>query len=217
MSWDDFRLRLRALLFRQRAEAELDEELGFHMEMQTRKNLDLGMSPAEARRSARIQFGVGDVAKEECRDARRISFVEHLFQDVRYALRGFRRSPLFAFAVIGTIALGLGWNTAVFTVFNAYVLRPLAVLDPYSLYRIDWADRAGRGHAFTWDQYQDLATAQRAFTQVSAFLPFRIRMDGRFAQGMLASGDYFEMLGVPALLGPGARAGGFGRRSPQSC
>jgi len=201
MSWNDLRLRLRALLFRQRVEAELDEEFGFHLEMQTRKNLDQGMSPAEARRRARIRFGVGDVAKEECRDARRITFVEHLFQDVRYALRGFRRGPLFAFAVIGTIALGLGWNTAVFTIFNAYVLRPLAVRDPHSLYRIDWTDRAGHGHGFTWNQYQDLRTAQRAFTQVAAFSPFGIRMDGRFAQGVLVSGNYFEMLGVPALLG----------------
>jgi predicted permease len=201
MRWNDLHLRLRALLFRQQVETELDEELGFHIEMQTRKNLDLGMSPAEARRSARIQFGVGDVAKEECRDARRISFVEHLFQDVRYALRGFRRRPLFAFAVIGTIALGLGWNTAVFTVFNAYVLRPLAVRDPYSLYRIDWTDRRGQGHGFTWSQFQDLGASQRSFTQISAFLPFGKRMDGRFAQGMLVSEDYFEMLGVPAFLG----------------
>jgi putative ABC transport system permease protein len=112
----DLILRLRALIFRNRVEQELDEELSFHVEMQTRKNLAAGMSEAEAKRQARIQFGAGDSAKEECRDARRVSFLETLFQDIRYALRGFRRTALFAFTVIGTIALGLGWNTAAFTI-----------------------------------------------------------------------------------------------------
>jgi hypothetical protein len=109
------------------SEQDLDEEIGFHVEMQTRKNLALGMSAAGARRQARIQFGVGDAVKEECRDVRGVGFIETLLQDIRYALRGFRRTPLFALTVVGTIALGLGWNTAVFTIFNAYVLRPLPV------------------------------------------------------------------------------------------
>ncbi len=139
--------------------------------------------------------------KEAHTDARRIGLVETLLRDVRYALRGFRRGPLFAAAVIGTIAMGLGWNTAVFTIFNAYVLRPLAVHDPYSLYQIYWTDRAGQNHDFTWSQFQDLRSAQRAFTQVSAFLPFQSRMEGRFAQGTLVSGEYFEMLGVAPLMG----------------
>ena len=86
---------------------ELDEELKFHVEMLSRKNLASGMTADEANRRARIQFGVGDAIKEECRDARRLSFIETSLQDMRYALRGFRRTPLFALTVVATIAIGV--------------------------------------------------------------------------------------------------------------
>ena len=139
--------------------------------------------------------------REECRDERGISFIETLLRDVRYAFRGFARAPGFALGVIGTIALGLGWNTGAFTVFNAYVLRPLAVPDPWSLYQVTWLDRTGQDYGFTWDQYRDLRAAQSAFTQMSAFVPFGTRMDGGFARGILVSDSYFQMLRVPALMG----------------
>src|SRR5690242_16810080 len=134
MNRHDVWLRLRALMLRKRVEADLDDELEFHMEMEARKNVATGMNEAEARRQAQARFGPGALVKEECRDQRRITFVETLLQDIRYALRGFRRSPAFVLTVIATIALGLGINAAVFTIFNAYVLRPAAVRDPYSLY-----------------------------------------------------------------------------------
>jgi predicted permease len=201
MIWNDLLLRFRSLLNRRNAETDLEDELAFHVEMQTRKNLDQGVKPEEARRRARIQFGVGDSTKEECRDVRGLRFIENLVQDVRYALRGFGRAPLFALGVIGTVALGLGWNTAAFTIFNAYVLRPLAVHDPWALYRIGWTDRVGREHQFTWDQYRDLQTSNSAFTQMSAFLPFSARMEGHSTQGMLVGEGYFQMTGVSALMG----------------
>src|SRR5262245_57795393 len=113
MNWSDFKLRLRALLFRRRVEDELDEEVQFHIEMQTRRNLAAGLRASDAARHARVQFGGLQQAKEECRDARGLHWIETLFQDVRYALRGFRRTPGFAFNVVATIALGLGLNTTV--------------------------------------------------------------------------------------------------------
>src|SRR5271157_4836763 len=146
MNWSDLLLRLRALIFRRRLENELDEELQFHIAMQTRKNLAAGMPPDEARRQARVQFGGVERAKEECRDTRGIRWIETLLQDVRYALRGFRRTPGFALTVVATIALGLGLNTTAFTIFNAYVLRPLSVRDPYSLYQFTWVNRKGYDH-----------------------------------------------------------------------
>ncbi len=197
---NDLLLRLRALFLKNRVEGDLDEELGFHIEMQTRKNLAAGMSAAEAKRQARIQFGVGDAVKEECRDARRVGFIETLLQDIRYALRGFRRTPLFALSVVSTISLGLGWTIAVFTIFNAYVLRPPAVHDPESLNYLDWTDRTG-SHGFTWNQYENLRAAGQAFTQVSAWCPVRTRMNAHFARGLMVSGDWFGMVGVPALMG----------------
>src|SRR5437660_10011062 len=134
MIWSDLLLRLRALLVWRRVEHELDEELRFHIEMQTRKNVAVGMDAREAALRARMQFGGVELAKAECRDARGIGRIETLLQDVRYALRGFRRTPGFALTIIATIALGLGLNTTLFTIFNAYVLRPVAVRDRYSLY-----------------------------------------------------------------------------------
>jgi len=90
MKWTDFSLRLRALISPNRMERELDDELSFYLEMQTRKNLAAGMNEPDARRQARIQFRVGDSVAEECRDQRRVGFVETLWQDIRYALRSFR-------------------------------------------------------------------------------------------------------------------------------
>ena len=159
----DLFLRVRALFLRRRIEADLDDEIQFHIEMQTRKNLQTGMDTAEARRRADFEFGRAAAVREECRDERRINLAETLLQDIRYALRGFRRAPLFALTVVATTGLGLGVNTAVFTIFNAYILRTFAVSDAYSLYQLNWLNRAGRGHGFTWRQYQELRTNARHF------------------------------------------------------
>src|SRR6185369_6691960 len=141
MTWTDFRLRLRALLSLRRAERDLDEELRFHLEMQARRNVEAGMSPGEAARHAALDFGGFELAKEECRDFRGVTLLQNLAQDVRYAFRGFRHSPVFSLTIIATIALALGLNTALFTLFNAYLLHPLAVRDPASLYT--WSNSGG--------------------------------------------------------------------------
>src|SRR5512133_3628318 len=135
MTWKDLQLRLRALRFRQRAEEELDEELQFHLELERRKQIQAGMSPAEASRRVNVQFGGVAQVKEQCRDIRGVRFLETFLQDLRYALKGFVRTPGFALTVVVTIALGLGLNTSLFTIFNAYVLQPLRVSDPYRLYQ----------------------------------------------------------------------------------
>lgn len=196
----DLWLRLRALILRNRVERELDEELGWHIEMQTRKNLAAGMPESEARRRARIEFGVDALIKEECRDQRRVNFIETLFQDVRYALRGFRRTPLFALTVVATIALGLGINTAVFTIFNGYVLRPLEVRDPYSLYELYWVNKSG-SFSLTADQYEQFRKDNPAFSETFASRNLQTRVNGHVAFGELVSGNYFRMLGVGAAVG----------------
>src|SRR5579864_5754257 len=92
--------------------------------------------------------------------------IDTILQDVRHALRGLRRTPGFAFTVVATIALGLGLNTTVFTIFNVYVLRPLSVRDPYSLYLFTWKNKSGNGHLFTWQEFQDLRKQNLAFSEV---------------------------------------------------
>ena len=136
MNWSDIQLRLHALLFRRTVEDELDEELRFHVDMETRKNIATGMRPVEANRKVNLQFGGLEQVKEECRDMRGLRFIETISQDVRYALSGFRRTPGFVLTVVATIAIGLGLNTALFTIFNAYVLQPLRVSDPVPLVSI---------------------------------------------------------------------------------
>jgi len=194
--------RLRRLFFRNRAEQELDDEITLHLEMETRKNIAAGMSPREAARAARLHFGTDPGAvKDYVRDTRRLGFIETLFHDVRYALRGFRRTPLFALTVIGTIALGLGWNTAAFTIFNSVVLRPIDALDPHSLYGFGWQNPDGDSVQLTVSQLEDLRKAHPGFSAITANFPVRIRLDGRFAACDLVDGEFFQTLDINAKLG----------------
>jgi predicted permease len=125
-----------------------------------------------------------------------------MFRDLRYALRTLRSAPAFALTVVLTLGIGLGLNTTLFTLFNAYVLRPFAVRDPHSIYGLRWttarsANRAG----ITWEQYQDLRAHVPAFTDAAAFSPFLARVESRNLQGLAVTGNYFSMLGVGAAIG----------------
>ena len=201
MNLRDLWLRLFALARRARVERELAEELDFHIAMQTRKNVAAGMTELEAARAARLQFGARAAAEEQCRDERRVRLIETLWQDIRYAVRGFLRTPVFAATVIMTIAIGLGLNTTVFTIFNAYVLRPAAVRDPYSLYEFAWTNRDGRGQFMSWPQVQDFKKWDPVFSETCAHRFLFARFDGAPFFGLLVEGNYFRMLGGAPALG----------------
>jgi putative ABC transport system permease protein len=117
--------RLRALFRRGTVERELDEEIRLHLELETAKNIQAGMTRSEARRQARIAFGGVEVSKEAHRDARGVRWLEDALSDIRHALPAFRRSPALALAAIVTLAVGIGANTAIFSAVNAVILRPL--------------------------------------------------------------------------------------------
>jgi predicted permease len=197
---NDLWLRIRAIFLRTRVERELDDELAFHIEMQARKYVASGMGEEEAQRRARVEFGARALVQEECRDQRRVNLIETMVQDVRYALRGYARTPTFALTVIATIALGLGINIAVFTIFNAYVLRPIAVHDPYSLYEVDWVNRSG-GFSLTSDQFDEFQKENPVFSETFGDRNLQLRVDGHMTYGELVSGNYFRMLGVGAAVG----------------
>lgn len=116
--------RLRFLLFR-RKPSDLDEELQFHLEHAIATNLEAGMSPIEARRQVIIAFGGLERAREECHRQRPGWFLETVMQDMKYALRGFRRNPIFTIAAVATLALGIGATTAVFSVVDRILFRSL--------------------------------------------------------------------------------------------
>jgi putative ABC transport system permease protein len=126
---------------------------------------------------------------------------ETALQDIHYALRIFRRSPGFVVTVAATIALGLGINVALFTLFNAYVLRPIPIRDPDSLYTFTWTTRAGRQHAFAWEEYRRLRDGSGVFSEVAAVQSVQTRLNGRIVRGQLVTGNYFQMLGVGTALG----------------
>ena len=198
----DLWLRFRAFAFRRAVDRELEDELTFHLEMQTRKNRAAGLPEPEARRQARVRFGPKPLIEDQCRDARGIGFLETLWQDAQYAFRSFRRAPTFAVTVIGTIALGLGLNAAFFTLFDAYVLRPFPVRNPSSLYSFTWMDGARRYHLFTWPEYQQFRGDNQVFSEVFAGRKQVIaRIDGHPSYGELVTGEYFRMLGVEAVMG----------------
>src|SRR5579862_5455148 len=221
----DFSIRLRSLFRRAKVEEELDDELRFHMDQQVDKYMRAGMSREEALRQVRLDFGGLEQVKEDCRDARGVSFVESLAQDLRYGLRMLAKSPVFTSVIILTLGLGIGANTAIFTLVDAVLLRSIPVRDPQQLVVAQWSARKGpqqlgmssfgdcahnreetAGCPLSYPFFQEIQKQNEAFADAMAFAgPYPMDFSGNgaaaIASGELASGSYFQTLGVSAALG----------------
>ncbi|PYR63595.1 MAG: permease, partial [Acidobacteria bacterium] len=189
-----------------RLDADFDEELQTHLAMLAEENVRRGMAPAAAMRAARLTLGGATQISERQREQRGLPLLDGLVQDIRYALRVFRRSPGFTCVAILTLALGIGVNTTVFTLFDAVALKELPVKDAGRMVRLErWFDRGARGdiqYAFSFAEYLHYRShSQTCAGVIGASWPIRIAIDGEIVQAQVVSGNYFSVLGINAAIG----------------
>ncbi len=203
----------RRLLFylrRGRFDRELEEEMKFHLVMKVEENLAAGMSPEEARYASQRQFGNQTLLKEVSREVWGIRSLDELLQDFRYGLRMMRKSPVFCLTAVLTLAVGIGANTAIFTLLHGLFLRSLPVERPHELVRINLVGPLPGSDtveaAIPWQMFQQLRLQQQSFTDISAYNFRNVLM--RDSEGTLrtydstqATGNAFEVLGVKPYLG----------------
>ena len=197
---------LSRLLRRNRAEAQLDAELRDHVERQVAGYIAAGMNEADARRRAAIECGGFEQVKELCRDARGTRWIENLLQDLRYGARLCTKNPSFTMAAVLSLALGVGANTAIFTLLDATILKPLPVDQPDRLIEL-LTDRGGPhpGNAFN---YQSLRYFREHATTVDVIASHKStlfvaqgRRQPEIGTAQYVTGDYFHVLGVSAAHG----------------
>jgi predicted permease len=217
MGWTDLWLRIRALRSRRRAEEEMEEELAFHLEMESRRK---GLTGTEARAA----FGGVEQVKEQCRDVRGLSLLEDLCRDARYGFRVLRKSPVFSAVAILSLAIGIGANTAVFTLVDAVLLRLLPVKNPEQLVVFQWAAKKGYSsvsssfssgssnahswsiNVFTWRTFQEMRNRRPGFESVFGFshmpqLSVGVHDQALVTGGLAVTGNYFDGLGIGMAAG----------------
>ncbi|HET9743546.1 MAG TPA: ABC transporter permease [Terriglobales bacterium] len=195
-----------SLFRRDSLDRELDDELASHVELAVEENLRRGLSPEEARRQALVRFGGVQQAKERQREARGMPRLETLLQDLRYALRVLRRSPGFAVVAIITLALGIGANTAVFSIVYGVVFRPLPYPQPQRIVELTESSPRGSGEQdVTYSELQFLEQHNSPFQFLAGYTVqgynLGVGNSTERVKGQPVSTDYFHVLGITPLLG----------------
>src|SRR5207253_9584053 len=202
-------LRLRSLFRRAQADQELGDELRDHLERKTEEYVAEGMTQEEAHRRARIDLDGIEQTKEKCRDARRVNWIQDFFQDLRFGFRMWRKSPSFTAVAILTLALGIGANTAIFSLVNGVLFRPLAYQESNQLYLIQvvWSQMSKfyplipanlPGYQIWQKQchsFEDIAIAEGASADLTG------SGEPKEIHGVRGSANLFALLGVSPALG----------------
>jgi putative ABC transport system permease protein len=198
---------VRAIIYRDKVERDIDQELRFHLEMEIQKNVSRGMNPSEARREALLRFGGVEKFKEECRDVRGAPLVESLLQDIRYGARILFRNPGFTVVAVLTLGLGIGANTAIFSVIYGVLMKPLPYADGSQLVIVQQkAPLANVNNVpFSVKEVQDYREQNQTLQDVvehhtMSFTLLGGREPQRVQTGVV-SANFFDVLGVKPLLG----------------
>ena len=197
--------RLLALVRTRRLETELDGEVRAHLEMAERDAIAEGLSPEEAHRAARRRFGSIEGMKEAHRDRRSVRWMDTLVKDFRYGLLLLRRDPGFAFVAISVMAIGIGANTAMFSLMDAVLFKPLPYPEPERMVRVLEAPTPTSRNGISTLNFIDWKRLSTSFEALSATRGLNAALTGqggpRAIGGVLVSADFFEVFGMKAALG----------------
>ncbi|MGH9677135.1 MAG: ABC transporter permease, partial [Candidatus Acidiferrum sp.] len=202
--------RAAGMLSSRRRDFEFDEEMRSHLDALAEKHIRSGMSAEEARQAARREFGGLEQTKELYREQRGLPMLETLSQDLRYGLRMLGKSPAFTAVAVLTLALGIGANTAIFSVVYGVVLRPLPYPQPDRIVQLTESSRGASDEKdVTYQELQFLMDHRSPFASLASFTPigFNLAMpaDVERVNGLHVSSDYFAVLGIKPILGRGFR------------
>jgi putative ABC transport system permease protein len=191
---------------KQKLDLELDEELAAHIELATEEHIRQGMGLPEARRLARIKLGGIDPMKELHRDSRGLPWLDGIIQDIQHSVRGLRHSPGFALTAIATLAIGIGVNTAVFTVTNAVLLKGFRLIDRNDRILYIHSQQNGQYSGVSYSDFQDWRTEAKSFEGLGTVADLRITLndEGGFPQRYAATRittNAFRLLGQQPILG----------------
>ncbi|HEY7213885.1 MAG TPA: ABC transporter permease, partial [Thermoanaerobaculia bacterium] len=197
---------MRNLFRRERVERDLDAEIRSYFDALVDEKVAAGMPPEEARRAAAIEVGGVEQVKERVREVRAGAFLESLLQDLRYGLRTLAKTPAFAAAAVLTLGLGIGANTAIFSVINGVLLNPLAGRDPDRLVMLWESAKDMPQIAVSYPDYADWRQRTHSFEDIAVFKGFdQFNLTGQGdperVHGGLASGNLFTVIGVEPALG----------------
>jgi predicted permease len=203
--WHVARMRLRSLVQRERADAELSRELRLHLEHESDEYIARGMRPEDAHKAALRRFGSMTRVQEECRDMRRTEYIENIIQDIRYAARTLTRTPAFTAVILLTLSLSIGANSAIFSVIEGVLLKPLPYSDPDRIVRIFYHNAQYAKFTVNHFDLRDFRSTAQSFESVAGYTHTDRQLSGtgdsvRLA-GFRVTGGFFHVLGVQPARG----------------